>query len=157
MLASLIPIIGGIIDKVIPDPKQKMELHLELAKLADKENEREHEEMIAQSSVNQIEASHRSVFVAGWRPAIGWGCGAALVYNTLLAPMFGLGQADLGFLQTVLMGMLGIGGMRTVEKLNGVTNDVLPIFKTNEKVASAPQDRKKPRILPFDIPGIKGI
>jgi hypothetical protein len=110
-ITALIPIIGGIIDKAIPDPSKKMELQLELAKLADAEDQREHEQMLGQIDVNKTEATHRSIFVAGWRPAVGWGGASALLYNTLIAPMFGLGVADLGFLQTVLLAILGIGGM----------------------------------------------
>ena len=144
-LLSIIPVIGEIIDKVIPDPNKKMELHLELAKLADAENARASQEALAQSEVNKVEAGHRSIFVAGWRPAIGWSCGVALVYNTLVAPMFSLGVADLGFLQTVLLAMLGISASRTVEKIKGVTNDVLPVFKKTE--VSAPVVKEKKKVL----------
>lgn len=139
---SIIPILGGIIDKAVPDADKRMELQFELAKLADAEAERDHKEMIAQTDVNKAEAGHRSVFVAGWRPAIGWGCGAALVYNTILAPAIGLEQADLGFLQVVLLGMLGIGGMRTFEKVKGVTNDVLPIRAPTPNPAPLPAKKK---------------
>lgn len=148
-LLDLIPVLGSIIDKVIPDPEKKMELQLELAKLADAENARASAEAIAQSDVNKIEAAHRSVFVAGWRPAIGWGCGLALLYNTLLAPALHLGVADLGFLQTVLLAMLGISVSRTVEKVQGVTNDYLPILKPKADpmptpVAGPAPKKKKP-------------
>lgn len=143
-LLALIPVIGDIIDKVIPDPNKKMELHLELAKLADAENARASQEALAQSEVNKVEAGHRSIFVAGWRPAIGWGCGVALLYNTVLAPLTGWGVADLGFLQTVLLAMLGISASRTVEKVKGVSNDILPIFKKTEVPApAAPAPKKK--------------
>lgn len=123
----ILDVIGRVVDRVVPDPKAKAELQLQLASLADQELKREHEQMIAQTVTNTAEAQHRSIFVAGWRPFIGWGCGVALIYNTLIAPPFGLGVADLGFLQTILMGMLGIGAMRTVEKIKGVSNDVLPM------------------------------
>lgn len=136
-LLSLIPVLGNIIDKAIPDPAKKMELQLELAKLADAENQREHQEMIAQTEVNKVEAAHRSVFVAGWRPFVGWGCGSALIYNTMFAPALGLGVADLGFLQTVLLGILGIGAMRSYDKAKGTANDVLPLFQSTPKPAPA--------------------
>lgn len=144
-LTALIPIVGELIDRVVPDADKKIELKLELAKLADAEAQREHEQLIEQTEVNKIEAGHRSIFVAGWRPAIGWGCGAALVYNTMVAPMFNLGQADLGFLQAILMGMLGLAGMRSFDKVKGVANDYLPLGK-KEVLPSTPipaKERKK--------------
>lgn len=141
-ILSLIPILGQVLDRVIPDPEERMRYQLELAKLADAENEREHKELVAQSEVNKVEAGHASVFVAGWRPAIGWGCGVALVYNTLLAPAFGLGVADLSFLQTVLLGMLGIGGMRTLEKVKGVTTGLAPVV-SNKPVVAPVKEKKK--------------
>lgn len=156
-----IPILGGILDDVIGsvtdlvseavvDKDKRNEINLELAKLSDRANERLHEQMLAQSSTNTEEAKHRSIFVAGWRPAIGWGCGVALVYNTLIAPMFNLGQADLAFLQTVLMGMLGIAGMRSFDKYAGTANDVLPMGK--EK---GPENLLPPQYLPEDTPWMK--
>lgn len=142
-LLSIIPVIGDLIEKVVPDPEEKMKLKLELAKLADAENQREHEQMLASSETNKIEAGHRSIFVAGWRPYIGWGLGTALIYNTLVAPAFNLGVADLPFLQTVLMGMLGIGAMRSYEKVKGVANDVLPLRKPTP--ISNPLPAEKPK------------
>jgi hypothetical protein len=140
----ILDVLGRVIDRVVPDQAEKAKLQLELAKLADGEAAREHEEMLGQISINKVEAASLNVFVAGWRPAIGWGCGLALVYNTLVAPMFHLGVADLGFLQTVLMAMLGIGGMRSFEKVKGVGND-LPVLKPTQAVApvSAPVKAKK--------------
>jgi hypothetical protein len=85
-----------------------------------------------QLQVNQAEASNPSVFVAGWRPFIGWVCGAALVYHYILRPMvpwlfllFGkpmppIPPLDMGDLITILLGMLGLGGLRTYEKKQGV-------------------------------------
>lgn len=79
-----------------------------------------------QAEINKMEAQHRTIFVAGWRPFIGWVCGFALAYNFVLRDMlvwyFGEGQAppalQMEHLMTVLIGMLGLGGMRTFEKLN---------------------------------------
>lgn len=135
-LLGLIPVIGDILDKVIPDPQERMKMQVELAKIADAESARETQLLVAQTATNTAEAGHSSIFVAGWRPAVGWGCGCALVYNTILAPAFGLGHADLGFLQTILLGMLGIGGMRSYEKVKGVASDVLPLPK---KDSNAPK------------------
>lgn len=117
----ILDIVGKIVDNVIPDQQKKMELQVELAKLADQEAQREHDSMMGQMEVNKAEASNPNVFVAGWRPAIGWTCAAGFAYSTILAPMFHLGVPDLGFLAEVLLGMLGLtGGMRTIEKIKGV-------------------------------------
>jgi|TARA_R110000822_G_scaffold248354_1_gene376036 hypothetical protein len=86
---------------------------------------------LAQLGINKVEAAHRSMFVAGWRPFIGWTCGVALMYTYVLQPIlvFGLAQSgylvdlprmDLGELMPVLMGMLGLGGLRSWEKVKGV-------------------------------------
>ena len=92
-----------------------------------------HEAAMQQILVNREEAKHKSIFVAGWRPFIGWTCGIALAYHFVLAPLiiFGAGWAgadipdlpvfDMDSLMTVLLGMLGLGGMRSFEKAKGLT------------------------------------
>ena len=77
-----------------------------------------------QNEVNKIEAQHRSIFVAGWRPFIGWVCGLALLYNFIIrdlvawvSPSIVPPALQMEHLLTVLMGMLGRGGLRTYEKL----------------------------------------
>jgi hypothetical protein len=82
--------------------------------------------------INKIEAASRSVWVAGWRPFIGWSCGFAMLYAYVVQPIltFGMAQAgylielprvELGEMMPVLLGMLGLGGMRSFEKLKGLT------------------------------------
>jgi hypothetical protein len=114
-----------ILDKFIPDPADKAEAEEALrdALMAwDK----------TQTEINKAEALHRSVFVAGWRPFIGWTCGAAFLYHFLLVPLILLfagmndvsvqmPEFDMQMLMTVLMGMLGLGGLRTYEKIKGVS------------------------------------
>ena len=83
-----------------------------------------------QAQINEQEAKHRTIFVAGWRPFIGWVCGFALAYNfvfrDLLVWMVGVDSAppalQMEHLMTVLIGMLGLGGMRTFEKFNNKSN-----------------------------------
>ena len=83
-----------------------------------------------QSEINKVEAQHRTIFVAGWRPFIGWVCGVALAYNFVLRDMLiwfiGPEQVppalQMEHLMTVLIGMLGLGGMRTFEKFNNKSN-----------------------------------
>ena len=91
-----------------------------------------------QLDINKEEAKHASLFVAGWRPAVGWICGIALGWNFILHPMLlwlafilpdipidlsTAPQLDTGELMTVLLGMLGLGGLRTYEKRVGVGRD----------------------------------
>ena len=83
-----------------------------------------------QGEINKIEAQHRTIFVAGWRPFIGWVCGVALAYNFVLRDLLiwfiGPEQVppalQMEHLMTVLIGMLGLGGMRTFEKFNNKSN-----------------------------------
>jgi len=77
-----------------------------------------------QTKINEIEAQHRNLFVAGWRPFIGWVCGLAFAYHFILFPIIRTIYPDVQFpeldtepLFTVLLGMLGLGGLRTYEKL----------------------------------------
>lgn len=82
-----------------------------------------------QTKINEIEAGHRSIFVAGWRPFIGWICGFALAYNFIIRDLFIwiLKPVDIPpalqmeHLMTVLLGMLGLGGLRTYEKIKDKT------------------------------------
>ena len=98
-------------------------------------SERHAQETIqAQLEINKTEAAHNSLFVAGWRPAIGWSCCLGMVGNFLIIPFanFALALADTDIviplidLQTmmpVLLGMLGLGGLRTFEKVKGVQRE----------------------------------
>jgi hypothetical protein len=90
-----------------------------------------------QLEINKMEAQHGSIFVAGWRPAIGWICGSALGWNFIVQPIItwaafisGVDMADAprldtGELTTILLGMLGLGGLRTYEKRLGVARPSL--------------------------------
>lgn len=78
------------------------------------------------NAVNEAEARHRSIFVAGWRPFIGWVCGLAFAFHYIALPLiatykpdFVTPDFDTNQLFTVLMGMLGLGGLRTYEKMKG--------------------------------------
>ena len=80
-----------------------------------------------QAEINKVEAQHRSMFVAGWRPFIGWVCGIAFAFHYIVMPLL-LSYTDIkpiefdtNSLFTVLMGMLGLGGLRTFEKLKDKT------------------------------------
>ncbi|HLZ50844.1 MAG TPA: 3TM-type holin [Candidatus Acidoferrum sp.] len=90
-------------------------------------------QVTAQVEVNKAEASSKSVFVAGWRPFIGWICGSALACQFIVGPLFTWGSAvlrhpvqfpslDYSSLSTILLGMLGLGGLHTYERVQGVQN-----------------------------------
>ncbi len=130
-VSALLDIGGKVIDRIWPDPTQAAAAKLELIKL---QQSGELAAMAGQLEINKAEAASTSVFVSGWRPFIGWVCGAACAWNWIglkallfLAayfnhPLPGLAPADLGEMMPVLMGMLGIGGLRTIEKINGVAS-----------------------------------
>ena len=127
-ILDIIPIVGDLINKAIPDPQAKADLQLKLATLADQAASRAHEQDMGQIEINKVEAANPSLFVAGWRPALGWGCVLALVYSTVGAPALHLPVPDISFLETVLLGILGLGGtMRTFEKVKGVSTDTVTV------------------------------
>jgi hypothetical protein len=121
MLEQLIGPVVSLLDKFIPDKDKKNAIAFELATMVER-----HAQELAkgQLEVNKTEAAHKSIFVSGWRPAIGWICGFALMYSTILAPILGIWflvpEVDSSLLTTVLMGMLGLGALRTTEKVKGV-------------------------------------
>jgi hypothetical protein len=124
MLAQLIGPVTGLLDKIIEDKDQKNALAHKLATMAD-----EHAQELAkgQLAVNAVEAAHKSLFVAGWRPFVGWICGVGLLYNVLisqiLAIWFEVPTVDPSLLTPILMGMLGMGAMRSYEKTKGVQRE----------------------------------
>ncbi len=130
-----IPIIGSIlsigeklIEKLIPDPKQKAEA---LQKLAELELNGDLAVIAGQIEINKIEAASANMFIAGWRPFLGWVCAGAFAISLVILPLTMYGAAVFGRtlppppkmeseqVMLLLTGMLGLGGMRTVEKLSG--------------------------------------
>ena len=127
MIASLSALIGpvsAILDKVIPDKDLREKLSHEIATMAERHSQ---EQVMAQIEVNKAEAAHKSLFVAGWRPAIGWICGFALLYSTIISPVIGIWvevpEIDTSLLTSTMLGMLGLGAMRTFEKTKGVSRE----------------------------------
>jgi len=117
LLGSLIEPVTGLLDKVIQDKDQKAKLAHELATMADKHAQAL---ALAQIKVNQEEAKG-NWFQSSWRPLIGWICGLSLAINYLISPIcagFGIviPQADMSVMMPLLLGMLGIAGMRSVDK-----------------------------------------
>ena len=130
LIASLIGPVSGILDKVIPDSDMKAKLAHEIATMSDTHAQ---QALLAQLEINKAEAASGSLFKGGWRPAVGWICAIAFGYHFVLQPLLvfvltasgedlpDLPEFDMGTLLTVLGGMLGIGGLRTVEKAKGLT------------------------------------
>ena len=130
LLDSLIGPATTLASKFIPDKDLAAKLGHELATMSDK---MANEQMLAQIEVNKAEAASGSLFKGGWRPFIGWVCGIAFAYHFIFQPFliflyatFGvsipdLPQFDMGTLMPVLMGMLGLGGLRTFEKAKGIS------------------------------------
>ena len=130
MLGALIGPVTGLLDKFIEDKDQKNALAHEIATMSEKHAQ---ELALAQIEVNKAEAASGSIFKGGWRPFIGWVCGFAFAYHFILQPilLFGavaagvslppLPEFDMSQMMPVLLGMLGLGGLRTFEKQKGIT------------------------------------
>jgi len=133
---DLLPTIAKVIDKLIPDPTAKAQAQLDLLKLQQagefKELDADLALKLEQIKVNAIEAQSPDFFRGGWRPFVGWVCGTGLAVQFLVAPVATwaaalLGHAvafpslDMGTLMTLLGGLLGLGTLRTAEKLKGVS------------------------------------
>ena len=130
LLDSLIGPATTLASKFIPDKDLAAKLGHELATMSDK---MANEQMLAQIEVNKAEAASGSLFKGGWRPFIGWVCCIAFAYLFIFQPFliflfatFGvsipdLPEFDMGTLMPVLMGMLGLGGLRTFEKAKGIS------------------------------------
>lgn len=130
MIQALIGPATELIGKFVEDKDQKNKLAHEIATMAEKHAL---EMAKGQMAINAEEAKHRNIFVAGWRPFIGWTCGVALFAHFILFPSADVITAYLGYdpvsypafdmdsLMTILLGMLGLGGMRSFEKYKGIT------------------------------------
>jgi hypothetical protein len=131
MIELLVGAISPLLDKFIPDADQRNKLAHEIATMTQRQA---HEIAKAQIEVNKTEAGHKSLFVSGWRPAVGWVCVTGMGFNFVAVPlgnfMLSLSHSDVTLLaldltqmMPVLMGMLGLGAMRSFEKAKGVARD----------------------------------
>ena len=129
MWGPIISVVSSVLDKVIPDnnAKEKAKADIEKALI-----DNAAQINLAQAETNKIEANHRSVFIAGWRPFLGWVCGIGFAWIFVLNPILQWGLALYGInavlpqLQTdVLMeltiALLGLAGLRSWEKAKGLT------------------------------------
>jgi hypothetical protein len=132
---DLIKEIGATVRQVIPNPEAQREFDLKIAELADKADERDNQLLQGQIETNKIEAASSNLFVAGWRPAIGWIGASALGWTWIVAPLVNWIAALCGAhvnppalpadaIYPVILGMLGISASRTIEKMRGVATSV---------------------------------
>lgn len=126
VIAAIIGLVSNIVGGLTQTQKEKIALELQA-------NQALMDMMAAQSAINEKEASSESVFVAGWRPFIGWVCGISFAWqyvglpillflessfgHTITVPAF-----DFGTMSTVLMGMLGLGALRSYDKYQSSKN-----------------------------------
>ena len=126
--------ITSLIEKYVPSAEDKAKLNIELIQVQQSAIFKQLDTAVQlgqqQTDVNKVEAASTNIFISGWRPFIGWICGTGLGTQFLVAPLFtwvaalaghpiAFPSLDMGTLVTLLLGMLGLGSMRTVEKLQG--------------------------------------
>jgi len=127
-ILSILEIGAKLLDKVIPDKDAREKAQAELIKAS---QDQDFQLSLAQIKVNEEEAKSDSLFKSGWRPSIGWTCSIAFILHFVAFPVINFIIVSLGYkevvisfdmatLMTVLGGLLGIGGLRTYEKLKGI-------------------------------------
>ena len=125
LASTLVPSLTSLFSEFIEDKDKANELAHKAATMIAKQA---HENAMGQLEVNKQEAAHKSLFVAGWRPFIGWVCGVAMGVNYLGVPIAGafgvvLPVLDITTMFPVLLGMLGLASLRTGEKIKGVSRE----------------------------------
>ena len=127
-ISAALDIGGKLIDRLWPDPTQAAAAKLELLKM---QQEGDLAVMVAQTDINKIEAGSSNLFVAGWRPFVGWCCGLAFLYAAILEPLARFISkvlfsytGDFPIIDTtltmqILLGLLGMAGLRSWDKKNG--------------------------------------
>lgn len=128
IVGALVPILGEVLDRLIPDKAEAARAKVEMETLL---LQADQQAKLAQIELNKVEAGHSSLFVAGWRPAVGWICAAALAYQFIVYDLLSWAAAlagsitrfpapNSGMLMELVLAMLGMGGLRTFEKMKGV-------------------------------------
>jgi hypothetical protein len=120
LITGLAEPVTELIGKFVTDKDKAAQIAFEISTMAATQA---HGVAIAQIEVNKQEAAHKNLFVAGWRPFIGWTCGLAMFNNFVLASYIAIVPMDLALMMPVLMGMLGLGAMRSYEKVKGVSRE----------------------------------
>lgn len=132
MIDKLIAPVSDLLGKFVADKDQRERLAHEIATMAERQA---HEQALAQMDVNRQSAAHKSLFVAGGRPAAIWVCVAGMAFNFVLLPVAlmgltvagvdttGLDPLDMSGMMPILLGLLGLGGLRSFEKTKGVARE----------------------------------
>ncbi len=138
MWPALVPLLGNLFDKIFPDPTAAATAKLEVMKMAQTgelaQLDADLKLATGQLDVNKVEASNGSVFVSGWRPAVGWCCAIALAYASIVEPLArfvaevyfhytgSFPVIDTTITMQLLIGLLGLGGMRSYDKKQGTAS-----------------------------------
>lgn len=146
---STVSAIGKVADDLFTSDEERLKGELDLYKAESKRIEIEQSDRIAQIEVNKQEATHKSMFVAGWRPALGWICVFSLAYHFIIHDIISWimnyyapdieppPDIDIGPLMVLLTGMLGLAANRSFEKVKGVANEVIKpskVTKSQKKI-----------------------
>ena len=129
-ITAVLDIGNTLIQRIFPDPAQRDQAQLALLKM---QQDGDLAAITGQMEINKVEAASSSVFVSGWRPFAGWVCGFGLAYVSILEPIARLIATLIGYhgdfpsidttlTMQVLLGMLGMGGLRSLDKIKGVAS-----------------------------------
>lgn len=127
-ITAISDLASTVLNRVLPDKSAQAAAQTALAQMKESG---ELAQIAAQTTVDNTEAASSSIFVAGWRPFVGWVCGSGMAYQFIVRPLLTFGShfighpvdapgLDMGTLMELLAGMLGLAGMRTAEKIQGV-------------------------------------
>lgn len=134
MWTALLPLFGQLLEKLLPDPAQAASAKLEMLRMAQSGElaalQADTQIAVGQLEVNRVEAASANWWVSGWRPFVGWICGLSLAFKFIGGPVLfmvlkaagvslELPAIDASDLTPILLGMLGLGGLRTIEKIKG--------------------------------------
>lgn len=175
-MSIITDIVGGILSpvkdivgEVVTDPNKKMQVELQLAQLEDQATARLDAMVQGQIEVNKAEATNSNIFVAGWRPAVGWVGATGLAYSFVIEPLsefvartvFHFGGTfpvlDTSSLMTLITGMLGFGAMRSWEKSKGVQGtEPSPLPSAKKETVLPSGDKITVTTAPPPKPGSKG-
>lgn len=117
-VAAPVTAVGNVLDQLFTSDEEKLDKKIVMQRLAQ-------QPALAQVELNKVEAQHRSLFVAGWRPFIGWVCGVGLLFMFLANPILQWLSAKPGpelpqdIILELVIALLGLGALRTVEKMKG--------------------------------------
>lgn len=136
IIGDVISAVKDIIGEVVVDKDKRIEVNYKLEELKAQSEERLHLELLAQAEINKVEAANESIFVAGWRPFIGWVSGVGVAWTFVFSPVVEwvsrlngftgkMPELETGQLMALVTAMLGVAGYRTFEKVKGVNTTSL--------------------------------